>query len=110
MVGKFTAYLALSQEEVAYGKGDGCVIVVASFLVAGGQFSPHGSAKLPISATLSHAQVISHCDYVAKAVSSQYDPREIYPTGVNFDEDGVQQNWPTLAREGCFCTPVSSYE
>jgi hypothetical protein len=43
-------YLALSQGDATDGKGDGCVIVVASFLVAGGQFSPRGSAKLPILA------------------------------------------------------------
>ncbi len=44
-------YLALSQGDATDGKGDGCVIVVTSFLVAGGQFSPLGSAELPISAT-----------------------------------------------------------
>ena len=45
-------YLALSQGDATDGEGDGCVIVVASFLVAGagGQFSPLGSAELPISA------------------------------------------------------------
>jgi hypothetical protein len=35
----------------AAGEGDGCVIIITSFLVAGGQFSPLGSAELPISAT-----------------------------------------------------------
>ena len=44
-------YLALSQGDATDGKGDGCVIVLASFLVAGGQFSPRGSAELPILAT-----------------------------------------------------------
>jgi hypothetical protein len=44
-------YLALSQGEATDGKGDGCVIIVTSFLVAGGQFSPLGSAELPILAT-----------------------------------------------------------
>jgi hypothetical protein len=44
-------YLALSQGDATDGEGDGCVIVVTSFLVAGGQFSPLGSAELPILAT-----------------------------------------------------------
>ena len=44
-------YLALSQGEATDGEGDGCVIIVTSFLVAGGHFSPLGSAELPISAT-----------------------------------------------------------
>jgi hypothetical protein len=43
--------LALSQEEAADGKGDGSVVIVAIFLVAVGQFSPAGSAKLPAFAT-----------------------------------------------------------
>jgi hypothetical protein len=44
-------YLALLQGEAPDGEGDGCVIIITSFLVAGGQFSPLGSAELPISAT-----------------------------------------------------------
>ena len=40
-------YLALLQEDATDGKGDGSVIIVAVFLVAVGQFSPRGSAKLP---------------------------------------------------------------
>ena len=44
-------YLALSQGDATDGEGDGCVIIVTSVLVAGGQFSPLGSAKRPISAT-----------------------------------------------------------
>ncbi len=44
-------YLALSQEDATNGKGDGSVIIVAIFLVAVGQFSPRGSAKLPAFAT-----------------------------------------------------------
>ena len=44
-------YLALSQEDATDGKGDGSVIIVAVFLVAVGQFSPRGSAKLPAFAT-----------------------------------------------------------
>ena len=44
-------YLALSQEDSTDGKGDGSVIIVAVFLVAVGQFSPRGSAKLPAFAT-----------------------------------------------------------
>jgi hypothetical protein len=44
-------YLALSQGDATDGEEDGCVIIVTSFFVAGGQFSPLGSANLPISAT-----------------------------------------------------------
>ena len=44
-------YLALWQGEATDGEGDGCVIIVTSFLVAGGHFSPLGSAELPILAT-----------------------------------------------------------
>ena len=44
-------YLALLNEN-AYGvKGDGSVFIVASFLVAVGQFLHPGSAKLPAFAT-----------------------------------------------------------
>jgi hypothetical protein len=43
-------YLALSQEDATESKGDGSVIIVAVFLVAVGQFSPHGSAKPPVFA------------------------------------------------------------
>jgi hypothetical protein len=43
-------YLALSQEDATDGEGDECVIVVTSFLVDGGQFSPLGSTELPILA------------------------------------------------------------
>ena len=61
-------YLALSQGDATDGKGDGCVIVVTSFLVAGGQFSPLESTEI---------------------TTWHYDIGEINPTGVNFDEDGV---------------------
>ncbi len=44
-------YLALLQGDATDGEEDGGVIIVTSFLVAGGQFSPLGSADLPISAT-----------------------------------------------------------
>ena len=39
--------LALLHEDAIDGKGDGSVIIVAVFLVAVGQFLPHGSADLP---------------------------------------------------------------
>ena len=45
------AYLALLQEDATDGKGDGSVIIIAVFLVAVGQISPRGSAKLPAFAT-----------------------------------------------------------
>ena len=48
-------YLALLLGDATDGEGDGCVIIVMSVLVAGGHFSPLGSAKLPISATLARA-------------------------------------------------------
>jgi hypothetical protein len=80
-------YLALSQGEATDGEGDGCVIIVTSFLVAGGQFSPLGSAEI---------------------TTWHYDIGKIYPTGVNFDEDGVRQNWPKSARKRCFSSPASS--
>jgi hypothetical protein len=44
-------YLALSQGEATDGEGDGSVIIVTVLLVAVGQFSPRGSAKLPAFAT-----------------------------------------------------------
>ena len=44
-------YLALLQEDATDGKGDGSVVIVAIFLVAVGQFSPAGSAKLLAFAT-----------------------------------------------------------
>jgi hypothetical protein len=61
-------YLALLQGDTTDGEGDGCVIVVTSFLVAGGQFSPLESTEI---------------------TTWHYDIGEINPTGVNFDEDGV---------------------
>jgi hypothetical protein len=59
-------YLALSQGEATDGEGDGCVIIVTSFLVAGGQFSPLGSAEI---------------------MTWHYDIGKIYPTGVNFGQN-----------------------
>ena len=44
-------YLALLQGEATDGEGDGSVIIVTVLLVAVGQFSPRGSAKLPAFAT-----------------------------------------------------------
>ena len=85
-------YLALSQEDATDGKGDGSVIIVAVFLVAVGQFSPCGSTELPAFAMQLHAHVIPLCNYVTKTMTKHYHLGEFNPTGVNFDEEAVQQN------------------
>ena len=63
-------YLALSQGDSTDGEGDGSVVIVASFLVAVGQFLHPGGAKLQAFAMQLHAQVLPPCDHVAKTVTT----------------------------------------
>ena len=46
------------------------------------------------------------CSYVANAVMMRYQDRKLFAAGVDFDEDGVEQNWRERVFWGRFL-PVS---